>query len=456
MPKTLSEKMMYALDTMVFNPYIKILFLGGSAGPGKSTALCTWLIEEAWRDPGSRAFIARETLVDLKKSTLGTLIGLIDEDYPWMKFKFDGQLNVLEFENGSTIYLVELAFRPRDPDYNRFGGYEFTRGVIDEVGETNEKAMWKIFARIRYKLPPIYVLEDDGSVTEHPGIPRMMMASNPTSNWLKFLLIEDKQGRPVTLPEFMEVVLMLLDDHPDKDYVKTYKETLKNLPPYDVQRLLYGSWNYVENLDPFFTEFDPYVHVGHNEINEDYAIWISFDLNTKPTTAIIGQKTDEGLEVIAEHQVNGTYRLCQELLRLGYMNYNTQVYVTGDRSGSSEQSAAAYDYNTDYKVILKELGISKSQLIDTISANKRHEFSRRLGDMVFMHCPIRINPKCVVLINELKIAKVDINQKLIKDRKLYCLDAFDAFRYLINSWFYRKGIEDMNEYVKFVKENQAA
>ena len=95
---------------------------------------CEWLLTCAYMFPNSRWFIARQELTRLKKSTFVTFKkvcryhNIPDEDW-----RLDGQNNIIVFTNGSTIDLIDVAFKPTDPDYERFGSLEYTGGFGEEV-----------------------------------------------------------------------------------------------------------------------------------------------------------------------------------------------------------------------------------------------------------------------------------------------------------------------------------
>ena len=70
----LSGKQETALDFLENKKSVKQVLYGGSAGPGKTTLGCIWQIERRLDYPGTRGFIGRRTLKDLKDTTLMTFI----------------------------------------------------------------------------------------------------------------------------------------------------------------------------------------------------------------------------------------------------------------------------------------------------------------------------------------------------------------------------------------------
>lgn len=59
---------------------------------------------------------------------------------------------MIRFANGSEILLIDLAYKPSDPLYERLGSLELTDGAIDESGEVDEMAIQILSTRIgRYR-----------------------------------------------------------------------------------------------------------------------------------------------------------------------------------------------------------------------------------------------------------------------------------------------------------------
>ena len=78
--------------------------------------------------PGTRWFWGRKELTNLKKTTLATYYKFCaDSELPTTeRGNLNSQDNIITFTNGSQIYLLDLAYKPSDPLYTRFGSMEFT------------------------------------------------------------------------------------------------------------------------------------------------------------------------------------------------------------------------------------------------------------------------------------------------------------------------------------------
>ena len=128
------------------------LIYGGAAGGGKSAIGCLWLIEMCQTYKGSRWLMGRAKLSSLKETTLKTFFELCAELGVTNQFKYNGQSNVIVWDNGSEIILKDLFSYPSDPNYDSLGSLEITGAFIDECNQVIYKAWQIVNSRIRYKL----------------------------------------------------------------------------------------------------------------------------------------------------------------------------------------------------------------------------------------------------------------------------------------------------------------
>ena len=215
-----------------------IIVYGGSAGGGKSWLGCVWITTLCLQYPGIRTLIGRSVLQQLKLTTLNTLfdvlkmMGLRSGEH----FTYNGQSNVITFNNKSEIILKDLAFQPSDPNYDSLGSMEVSAVFIDEATQITSLCYSILKSRIRYKL------------NEYNLIPKVLMTCNPSNNWIKkdFYLPFIQES----LPENMAFVPALPLDNPHLP--PTYIEMLRELPPQQRKRLLEGDWNYMDDSDSLF------------------------------------------------------------------------------------------------------------------------------------------------------------------------------------------------------------
>ena len=181
------------------------LLYGGAARGGKS-----WLggilgFILSMRYPGIKGFIGRETLKDARLSVMEGTLKKISSKYGWDSFwSFDGQYNVIKFSNGSTISLLELAYHPSDPKYDRFGSYEYTWGWIEEAQQCPFAAYEVLRVRIGQYLNDEYGIA-----------PLLFLTSNPGKNWIKTRFYNPwKNG---TLAVGMAFIQALATDNPYRE-----------------------------------------------------------------------------------------------------------------------------------------------------------------------------------------------------------------------------------------------
>ena len=214
---------------------------GGSAGAGKSWLGCLWITTLCLQYKGIRCLIGRTVLTQLKMTTLNTLfetlqsMGLKSGEH----YTYNGQSNIITFQNKSEIILKDLQYQPSDPNFDSLGGLELSAVFVDEAAQISQLAYNILKSRIRFKL------------NEYNLQPKILMTCNPGQVWLKkvFYLPYIQE----TLPNNMAFVPALPLDNPHLP--ASYIEMLKGLPPQQRKRLLEGDWNYMDESDNLF-DFD--------------------------------------------------------------------------------------------------------------------------------------------------------------------------------------------------------
>lgn len=226
------------------------IFLGGAAGGSKSFTLCLWQIMRRMKYEGSRGFLARARLKDLKASTLLTFFevcGMLGMKLG-VDYKYNSQMGIITFSNGSEEYLKDLFFYPSDPDFVSLGSTEYTDGAIDEMGDITPQAYQIIRSRIRFKLD------------EFGLIPKMAMGSNPCKTFIYGEFY--KKWRDDNLEPYKAYVQAGVYDNPFiSDH---YIENLKKLDTKNRERLLNGNWEYDDDPTKIF-DYDAIIDQFTNE-----------------------------------------------------------------------------------------------------------------------------------------------------------------------------------------------
>ena len=259
----LSEKQRRAFD--ILNDKVTTeLFYGGGAGGGKSWLGCIWLILSCLEYPGSRWYMARAKLKNLKQSTL---LSFFEICKLWglrsgIDFTYNSTDGVIKWSNGSEIYLKDLFLYPTDPEFDKLGSTEYTGGFIDECSEITIKAKNIIMSRVRYKLD------------EFGLIPKTLMASNPSKNFLYYDFYKPWKNKK--LLAYRAFIPALVTDNPFIS--KYYIENLKKLDKVSKERLLYGNFEYDDDPARLF-DYDKMLNIfditdvedGNKYMTIDYA-----------------------------------------------------------------------------------------------------------------------------------------------------------------------------------------
>lgn len=275
------------------NPQYTDVLFGGSAGGAKSFFVCLWAVMQCRDYPGIAIGLGRKELKRLKRTTLVTLlskvhpaVGVKEHDY-----KYNAQEGYIEYVNGSRIILVDMAYQPSDPDYDKFGSLELTHVIVEEAGENLKKAVAVLGSRRNRMLNKEYGI-----------VGKLVMTCNPTQNFLRqeYYKPYEEQGMgrvqkwvrgEVIMPDtgerkeaYRAFVRSSVYDNPFID--DNYIETLKNLDKQERKRLLDGDWNYADEDDTLFESLVmDAVTVYENQLPEKeegvFNKWIGVDVADK-------------------------------------------------------------------------------------------------------------------------------------------------------------------------------
>ncbi len=242
---------------------IIFVFFGGGRGGGKSWLGCEWLLTNCYFFPGSRWFIGRNELKRLMNTTFVTWQKVCKyHDIPHDDWSLNGQYNYIEFKNGSRIDLLDVSYKPSDPDYERFGSSEYTGGWGEEVGEWHFKA----FDYLK------------GSVGRHKNReysipPKMLCTLNPTKDWPYRLVYKPrKEGK---LPKEYIFIQSLYRDNPHT--ARDYEKMLSAIDSTATrQRLMFGNWEYDDSGDALM-EYDNILDIFTNTIVLNREAYLTVD-----------------------------------------------------------------------------------------------------------------------------------------------------------------------------------
>lgn len=226
----------YKAYQLLWSDHVSFILYGGAAGGGKSWLGCEWLLTNCYRYPGTRWFIGRKELARLMKTTYITWQKVCKfHNIPDTDWKLNGQYNYIEFisghAKGSRIDLMDLDYKPSDPNYERLGSLEVTGGWIEEASEVEFMCFDVLKTRIGRFLNNEYSL--------FPA--KILLTCNPTDGWLYRIFYKpQKEG---TLPQNYAFIKALYSDNPHtrEQYGKLLKEITDDKTR---ARLKDGDWEY--------------------------------------------------------------------------------------------------------------------------------------------------------------------------------------------------------------------
>lgn len=178
-PFTLYRHQFEAYQALMDKQHHTIVYAGGIGG-GKSQLLAFWLLDMCQRYPGTRYLLGRARLTDLKISTVKTLMEVAENIGVFDNLDYNQQKNIIYFRQTdqegkelptSEIILKALEMKPSDPEVISLGSIELTGAVIDEAGQIEHKIFTTLHERLRY-------------TKGYDILPKVLIASNPTQNWL--------------------------------------------------------------------------------------------------------------------------------------------------------------------------------------------------------------------------------------------------------------------------------
>lgn len=253
----------------------EFIVYGGAAGGGKTWLGCEWLLTSCFFYPGTRYFMARQELKDLRGSTLQSFYKACQFHKINTKslFTYNGQDNFFQFNNGSRIDMVDLAPQPRDPMFERLGSVEYTSGWIEESGEVTEGAFDMISSRTNRHYNDKYGL-----------LGKTLLTCNPKKNFLYTQFY--KPWKKKELPSNKAFIQAFVDENIYGESL--YKQKLENLKGIARQRLLLGEWEYDSSPDALI-EYEKILDIFRNYHINGGVHYITVDVARKgDDTTIIG------------------------------------------------------------------------------------------------------------------------------------------------------------------------
>ena len=247
----------------------------GAAWWGKSYlgVFRIWMM--AMQYPWTRWFIGRKELTNLMKTTMQSYWDM-KRDYnipDYAMGKIDWKNNIIKYQNGSQVYLLDLAYKPADPMYARLWSMEFTWGFVDESAEIADSALTILRTRVWRQLNDEYKLK-----------PKILETFNPD----KWHVYSDyyKLWKENALPEWKVFIPSLATDNPH--LTADYIAQLERSDEITRQRLLYGNFDYDDTESKLFRT-DEVMDMFTNIVDKTWTNYLSVDVarQWKDSTRIV-------------------------------------------------------------------------------------------------------------------------------------------------------------------------
>lgn len=301
------------------------LFFGGSAYSAKSWLGVTWLLTQCVSYQEVVYGMARKELKKVKETTLATFFKAARYYGFYDHFKYNEQKGLLTFKGtGSQIKIIEMARKPDDVDYDKFGSLELTGLFIDELAEVEEKAYGVLKTRVGRQ-----------NNKEHGILGKTLSTSNPTKKWVYRHFYKPFKER--TMPKGMRVILALPEDNlfGDKMYIKNQLNKIRDES--DRQRLLFGNWDFDDDSSKL-VDYTDILYVFENRRQKGGNHYITSDPARfgRDKTIIVywnGWRAEE-IHVIARGDLTKARDQIEELRRrFGVPSHNVLVDADGLGAG---------------------------------------------------------------------------------------------------------------------------
>lgn len=248
-----------------YNSTIDEILYGGAKGGGKSFIGCSLIFADAFMYPNTQYFIARKQLNDLRRFTIPSIHEVLNGwNIPQEAWKYNGQDNYFELHNGSRILLLDCKYLPSDPQYQRLGSMQFTRGWIEEGGEFDYDSYSNLKISIGRWKNKEYNLKG-----------KLLITANPSKNFLyKNFYQPYKAG---TLEQWKAFIQALPYDNKmlPKEYIESLERTLKGA---EKQRLLHGLWEYDDDPNAL-CDYDKILAIFNNDqVPADKEMYLTADI----------------------------------------------------------------------------------------------------------------------------------------------------------------------------------
>jgi hypothetical protein len=184
----------------------------------------------------------------------------------------------------------------------------------------------------------------------------------------------------------------------------------------------------------FCYAFDAEKHVKSCEFDPKEPVYISFDFNVNPMTAIVAQHIyGSHINILEEYRQENSN--VERLANTIFNKYKgCRIYITGDASGDNRSSIAAIG-TTAYTQIASVMGLSVRTNFHVPRENPRLEHSSLVINSLFdKFTSLNIDHKCKFLIEDLKYVQMDKTGTRIDKSDIKRGHLLDCLRYYLHTY----------------------
>jgi phage terminase large subunit len=354
------SKAFHRLTSPKHENVVRVVY-GGQAGGGKSYLISLWLDYMCQTYPGTRYYMARETLKQVKESVLLSYFEVIKTT--GSNIKYNEQKSKISYPNGSEIYFIEFFAYPSDPNFDSFGSREFTAGAIEEGITCTKRAANILLSRTRFK-------HDVYNLT-----PKQLITCNPGDGWIKDEIVIPFLETGQALNPNNVFINATLSSNPNKKFVEIYTKNLEeNQDTFEKERLLHGNWDAKPKSGcEYLKEFNQDIHVKRlMSINDELPgydpfkpLHITFDENVNPHITclifqihnILDKKVIRQIAEVCPKAPNNTRKyVCSQIQKLFPLPKHVGgMFIYGDASSQKQETdkEAGENFFTDIMTYLK-------------------------------------------------------------------------------------------------------
>lgn len=336
-------------------------FFGGSASPGKSTAIRWQAHKDCLKFAGLRVLILRNTFPELQR----THLDLILFDLPSSYGKYNQQKHTYYYRNGS---ILEFGYIDSDKDFDKYLSANYDIIMFDEGTTINIKHYILLRSRLRASISGF--------------IPYMVVVSNPGSKYHRYYksyfytqTFEDDFPELIGDTGYNTNKILYIQAYvfDNQEYILKDPEIinrLNSLPKEQRKRFLEGSWDI--NVGSYY-DFNENIHVINPfEIPADWPVIADIDYGRTSACVFIAVSPDGNFYAFAEWTVKGGTHSTRSLDFYNFLQKNkidiSKVNLWADvnffyRKKDEDKSKPPSDY-------FKKYGIDPKRLSKTRDLNK--------------------------------------------------------------------------------------